>query len=663
MSNAFIVNISLTIVLLPLIVGSLAFFFGKHIGKEGTHTITITGLSVSFILSCILAKIILWGGATPVDQVLYHWASGGSLFDYNFDVGFLIDPLTSVMLLVITFVSLLVHVYSIGYMRTDPGYQRFFSYISFFTFAMLMLVTANNFLQLFFGWEAVGLASYLLIGFWFRKEAATQGSLKAFLVNRVGDFGFLLGIAVLLTLTGSLHYEVIFDQSNALATITVPLFDAWHVKAIDLICCLLFVGAMGKSAQIPLHIWLPESMEGPTPISALIHAATMVTAGIFMVSRMSPLYELSEFTLNMILILGASGALFLGLVGIAMNDIKRIVAYSTLSQLGYMMVGVGSSAYAASLFHLATHACFKAILFLGAGSVILAMHHEQNIQKMGGLKRYMPVTHTTVLIASLALCGLPPFSGFFSKESIIEAVQQSHLWAAPFAHICCVLGTFVTALYTFRSFFMVFYGVPRMEKGLEADLTESPPIITVPLVILSIPAVLMGMLCVHNWLYAVPNLFADSLFILPHHDVLAHLASHFSSVFSMMLHGIVRLPFALTLLGIFVAFVFYYWQPTWAVYLMKLMRPFKKILEIGYGFDCFNELCFVKSSRKLGECFNKFSENKLIDGYAVRGTARLVVWVSRYARLSQTGLLSHYAFSMIAGLLLLTAYLIFNLAA
>ena len=459
-----ILQLCLIIVLAPLVGSVVAGFFRKQIGRAGAHTVTIAGVGLSFILSLYVANAIIGGSQEIVNENLYTWASGGLFFPFSFHIGFLIDPLSVIMLVIVTFVSLLVHIYSIGYMVDDDGYQRFFSYISLFTFMMLMLVTANNFLQLFFGWEGVGLVSYLLIGFWYSKESAIEGSLKAFLVNRVGDFGFLLGIGLLLAYTGSLDYETVFKSATSLSTQSIELFSGHSWSLLTVTCLLLFVGAMGKSAQVPLHVWLPESMEGPTPISALIHAATMVTAGVFMVGRISPLIEYSTTALSVVLVIGATGALFTGILALVMNDIKRVVAYSTLSQLGYMMVAMGASAYSAGMFHLLTHACFKALLFLGAGSVIIGMHHEQDMRKMGGLWRKMPITYVTYIIGSLALCAIPPFAGFYSKDTIIEAAKISMTPGSGYAYFCVAIGAMVTALYTFSSFFMTFHGKPRMDK-------------------------------------------------------------------------------------------------------------------------------------------------------------------------------------------------------
>ena len=481
-----ILQCCLIIVLAPLVGSVIAGFFRNQIGKIGAHTITSGSVGLSLILSIYVAKMILTGASPTLNTNLYTWVSGGDLFPFAFHIGFLIDPLTVLMMVIVTFVSFLVHIYTIGYMADDPGYQRFFSYISLFTFMMLMLITGNNFLQLFFGWEGVGLVSYLLIGFWYEKESAIEGSLKAFLVNRVGDFGFIIGIGLVLAYAGSLDYETVFRNSSSLATQTIEIFSGHSWSVLTVICIFLFIGAMGKSAQVPLHVWLPESMEGPTPISALIHAATMVTAGVFMVARISPLIELSTTALSFILVVGATGALFTGILAIVMNDIKRVIAYSTLSQLGYMMVAMGASAYSAGLFHLTTHACFKALLFLGAGSVIMGMHHEQDMRKMGGLWRKMPITYVTFLIGSLALCAIPPFAGFYSKDTIIEAVGLSTTPGGSYAYFCVVMGAMCTAIYSFRALFMTFHGKPRMDEETLSHVHESPWVILFPLIILAI---------------------------------------------------------------------------------------------------------------------------------------------------------------------------------
>jgi NADH-quinone oxidoreductase subunit L len=524
-------------VLAPLIAAIIAGLFGRQIGRAGAHWITILGVGLSFVLSALVLKNIYWDGGPVENYTVYTWAVSDGL---QMNVGFLIDRLTALMMVVVTFVSLAVHIYTVGYMADDPGYQRFFSYIALFTFSMLMLVMSNNFLQLFFGWEAVGLVSYLLIGFWFKRESAIFANLKAFLVNRVGDFGFILGIAGVVTFAGSLDYATVFGAADNIAAQSIQVIPGMTWNAMTVVCILLFIGAMGKSAQAPLHVWLPDSMEGPTPISALIHAATMVTAGIFMVARMSPLFELSETALAVVVTIGAITAFFMGLLGVVQNDIKRIVAYSTLSQLGYMTVALGVSAYSAAIFHLMTHAFFKALLFLAAGSVIIAMHHEQDIRKMGGLKKYMPITYWTALVGSLALIGFPGSSGFFSKDALIEAVKDSH-WQGQgavywMAYLSVLLGVFVTALYSFRMFFLVFHGEERMDKETKSHLQETPWVVTGPLIALAIPAAIIG------WFTIGPILFGDffggSIVVAGNHDVLAHLGESFHGSANFLMHAL-----------------------------------------------------------------------------------------------------------------------------
>lgn len=564
------------------------------------------------------------------------------------------------MLVIVNFVSLLVHVYSIGYMADDDGYQRFFSYISLFTFMMLMLVSANNFLQLFFGWEGVGLVSYLLIGFWYQKESAIEGSLKAFLVNRVGDFGFVLGIGLIFAYSGSLDYEKVFTSANYLASQNIELFSGYSWSLITVICLLLFVGAMGKSAQVPLHVWLPESMEGPTPISALIHAATMVTAGVFMIARISPLIELSTAALSTVLVIGATGALFTGILALVMNDIKRVVAYSTLSQLGYMMVAMGASAYSAGMFHLLTHACFKALLFLGAGSVIIGMHHEQDMRKMGGLWNKMPITYVTYVIGSLALCAFPPFAGFYSKDTIIEAAQLSQIPGSSYAYFCVTAGAMVTALYTFRSLFMTFHGKPRMDEHTLSHLHESPWVVWLPLVLLAIPSIILGYVLYMPILFDTPSLLGSSIFVLPEHNVLAELAHEVSSPFASAVHAIYSLPFWITVLGAVIAWICYIAVPSIPGYLARYFSIIYSILLNKYGFDRFNELFFVKGARGLGIAFYKIGDQKLIDGAVVNGSGRLVRWFSGKGRKIQSGYIYHYATVMVFGLLAFLCWLILD---
>lgn len=645
-----IIQLCLIIVLAPLIGSLVAGLFRNQIGRVGAHTVTIAGVGLSFILSVIVATQILSGAAEIQNVNLYTWASGGALFPYAFHIGFLIDPLTSVMLVVVTFVSLLVHIYSIGYMADDDGYQRFFSYISLFTFMMLMLVTGNNFLQLFFGWEGVGLVSYLLIGFWYQKESAIEGSLKAFLVNRVGDFGFVLGIGMILAYSGSLDYETIFAGAKALSTQTIQLYTGHDWSVLTVSCLLLFVGAMGKSAQVPLHVWLPESMEGPTPISALIHAATMVTAGVFMVARISPLIEYSTTTLTVVTVIGATGALFTGILAIVMNDIKRVVAYSTLSQLGYMMVAMGVSSYSAGIFHLLTHACFKALLFLGAGSVIIAMHHEQDMRNMGGLWKKMPITYVTFVIGSLALCAIPPFAGFFSKDTIIEAAKLSEIPGSGYAYFCVSLGAMVTALYTFRALFMTFHGKPRMDKHTEEHVHESPWVVWLPLVILAIPSVIIGYILYMPMLFDTPSLLARSLFVLPEHNVMAELAKEVHSPALSALEAPMTLTFWLTVAGIILAWVCYIALPGIPAKIAHTFRWLYKVLLNKYGFDAFNDLVIVRGSKALGRFFYNTGDQKLIDGLIVNGTGHTVRWFAQKGRAFQSGYLYHYAAVMVLGL-------------
>jgi NADH-quinone oxidoreductase subunit L len=629
----------------PLFGAIVAGLFGRAVGRAGAHGVTIAGMAISTVGSAIVFFDVLSGNT--FNGSVYTWAVSGGV---SFEIGFLIDRLSATMMLVVTFVSLMVHIYTIGYMRDDPGYQRFFSYISLFTFSMLMLVMSNNFLQLFFGWEAVGLVSYLLIGFWYTRPSAIHANLKAFLVNRVGDFGFLLGIALVFVHFGTLDYLEVFAAAPDLAHATAwTTFVGWPL--ITTICLLLFIGAMGKSAQFPLHVWLPDSMEGPTPISALIHAATMVTAGIFMVARMSPLFELSETALSVVLVIGAITALFMALLGLVQNDIKRVVAYSTLSQLGYMTVALGASAYAASIFHLMTHAFFKALLFLGAGSVIIAMHHEQDMRKMGGLRRYMPITYWTALIGSLALAGIPPFAGFFSKDAIIEAVHASQLPGAGFAYFAVTAGVFITALYSFRLLFMTFHGAPRMDEHTRSHLHESPWVVTVPLVALAIPSVYAG------WAYIEPMLFGgffgDSIHVLPEHDVLAALGEGFHGVTAFMLHGLTTLPFWLAAAGIAVAWYLYMLRPELPARIRDAVWPVYVLLDQKYFMDRFNDWFFAGGARLVGRGLWRGGDIAVIDGVLVNGSARLVGWFARVAKRIQSGLVYHYAFTMIIGVFVL----------
>lgn len=639
----------------PLVGSILAGFFGKKIGRAGAHTVTIAGVAISLVASILVFMDVMKGNT--FNGTLYEWASVGSL---KFEVGFLIDTLTATMMLVVTSVSLMVHIYTIGYMEEDPGYQRFFSYISLFTFSMLMLVMSNNFLQLFFGWEAVGLVSYLLIGFWYTKPTAIYANLKAFLVNRVGDFGFLLGIGLVLAYAGSLNYADVFAKADSLVGLTFPGTD-WPLLAVACIC--LFIGAMGKSAQFPLHVWLPDSMEGPTPISALIHAATMVTAGIFMVSRMSPLFELSDIALNFILVIGAITALFMGFLGIIQNDIKRVVAYSTLSQLGYMTVALGASAYPVAIFHLMTHAFFKALLFLSAGSVIIGMHHDQDIRHMGGLWKHMPITWITSLVGSLALIGTPFFAGFYSKDSIIEAVQASHLPAAGFATFSVIAGVFITAFYTFRVYFLVFHGKERFHDVQHDDHGhddhghhhgpvqphESPWVVTLPLVLLAIPSAIIGYIAIEPLLFG--TYFDGVIKILPSHGAMVELREGFHGSTEMALHALTTLPFLLSLAGVVSAAVCYLVAPAIPAALMKAFKPLYVLLDNKYYMDKFNEVFFAGGARGLGRGLWKVGDKIIIDGFFVNGSARLVGMFSSVIRFAQSGFIYHYAFAMILGVL------------
>lgn len=645
-----ILQYCLIIVLAPLVGSAIAGLLRKQIGRAGAHTVTILGVGLSLVFSIHVAIQLFTGKASIIDQNLYTWASGGDLFPFAFHIGFLIDQLTVGMMLVVTFVSFLVHIYSIGYMSDDAGYQRFFSYISLFTFMMLMLITSNNFLQLFFGWEGVGLVSYLLIGFWYHKESANQGSLKAFIVNRVGDFGLILGIAMVLAYAGSLDYTTVFKQSGGFAHETIELFSGHHWSVITVMCLLLFVGAMGKSAQVPFHVWLPESMEGPTPISALIHAATMVTAGVFMVARMSPLFEQSPTTLSFILVIGATGALFTGIIAIVMNDIKRVVAYSTLSQLGYMMVAMGASAYSAGIFHLMTHACFKALLFLGAGSVILGMHHEQDMRKMGGLWKKMPITYVTFLIGNLALCAVPPFAGFFSKDTIIEAAKVTSIPGSGYAYFCVALGALITALYSFRSFFMTFHGKPRMDKKTFDHVHESPFVVWLPLIILAIPSVMIGYVMYMPMLFNQPALLGNSITVLPIHNSLVEISKEVTSPGETILHALHSLVFWITMAGILISWICYIALPSIPEYITHRLSWIYKILVDKYGFDWFNEHVVMNGTKGLGRFFYQVTDKAIIDGIIVNGSAKTVNWLSFKTRVMQNGYLYHYVAVMMFGL-------------
>ncbi len=648
----------LTIVLAPLAAAIIAGLFGKQIGRAGAHWITILGVGASCVLSLLVLKNMFWGEAAGENISVYTWAVTDGL---HMEVGFLVDRLTALMMCVVTFVSLMVHIYTIGYMHDDPGYQRFFSYISLFTFSMLMLVMSNNFLQLFFGWEAVGLVSYLLIGFWFKRESAIFANLKAFLVNRVGDFGFILGIAGVVMFTGSLDYATVFGQADAIAGESIEIFSGSAWNAMTVICILLFIGAMGKSAQAPLHVWLPDSMEGPTPISALIHAATMVTAGIFMVARMSPLFELSTTALAVVMTVGAITAFFMGLLGLVQNDIKRVVAYSTLSQLGYMTVALGASAYGAAIFHLMTHAFFKALLFLAAGSVIIAMHHEQDIRKMGGIKKYMPITYWTSLIGSLALIGFPGMSGFFSKDLLVEAVKESH-WAGQgavywIAYLSVLLGVFVTALYSFRMFFLVFHGKERMDEETRSHLHETPWVVTVPLILLAIPSAVIGWYTVGPVLFG--GFFGDAIVVDAAHDVLAQLGRDFwHGSMALVTHSVVTPVFWLAAAGVFTAWFLYMKRPDIPETLKNKMSGVYNLLDRKYYFDDLWIKGFAGGGRAIGDFLWKRGDETVIDGFLVNGTAKSIGRLAGVLRQIQTGYLYTYAFAMIIGLTALLAWLI-----
>jgi len=656
----------LTIVLAPLVGAILAGLAGRVIGRVGSHCVTIAGVALSCGLSIYVLKLLL-DGAPVFNDAVYTWLVSDGI---SMEVGFLVDKLSALMMVVVTFVSLCVHVYTIGYMHEDPGYQRFFAYISLFTFSMLMLVMANNFMQLFFGWEAVGVVSYLLIGFWYTRPSAIFANLKAFLVNRVGDFGFVLGIAGVAYYTGSLDYGTVFSLRDNIAANTLQIIPGTDWQAITVVCICLFIGAMGKSAQVPLHVWLPDSMEGPTPISALIHAATMVTAGIFMVARMSPLFELSETALSTVLVIGATTAFFMGLLGLVNNDIKRVVAYSTLSQLGYMTVALGVSAYAGAIFHLMTHAFFKALLFLAAGSVIIGMHHEQDMRKMGGLKKYMPITYWTCLIGSLALIGFPGTAGFFSKDALIEAVHESHIPGATYAYWCVFLGVFITAFYSFRLVFMTFHGPERFAAhgheghghdghddhahGHGGKPHESPWVVTLPLVLLAIPSLFIG------WPTIQPLLFGDyfqgAIFVADHHDVLGHLGGEFHGTLAFLLHALTQPPVYLALAGVVAAWYLYIRRPDLPGKIAAAVSPLYQLLVNKFYFDDLYQALFASGGRNLGAALWRVGDAALIDGVAVNGSARVIGWMSGILRRAQSGYLYHYAFAMIIGLSVLLAW-------
>ena len=667
MSQTIQASTLLTVALAPL-VGSLVAGIlgtqlgGAHLSRRMSHTLTILGVLVSFILSAQTLYSVVTEGAR-FNETLYTWMDVGGL---KMEIGFMVDGLTAMMMCVVTFVSLMVHIYTIGYMEEDEGYNRFFAYISLFTFSMLMLVMSNNMLQLFFGWEAVGLVSYLLIGFWFNKPSAVFANMKAFLVNRVGDFGFILGIGLIAAYAGSLNYTEVFGKAGELGTLKLPGTD-WML--VTVICIGLFVGAMGKSAQFPLHVWLPDSMEGPTPISALIHAATMVTAGIFMVARMSPLFELSDTALNLILVVGSITALFMGFLGIVQNDIKRVVAYSTLSQLGYMTVALGASAYSVAVFHLMTHAFFKALLFLGAGSVIMGLHHNQDIRWMGGVRKYMPITWITSLLGSLALIGTPFFSGFYSKDSIIEAVAASHLPAASWAHVAVLAGVFVTAFYSFRMYFLVFHGQERFDQNPDVHHDhghghdehhaphESPWVVTLPLVLLAIPSVLIGYITIEPMLFG--DFFKDAITVNHGlHPAMSELGDKFHGALAMAEHGFGTLPFALALAGVVVSYYMYMINPRVPAAIERLFKPLHTLLVNKYYLDAFNEQVLARGTRLLATGLWKGGDQGLIDGFIVNRSCHVVDRMAQFARRLQTGYLYHYALLMILGMFGLITYFV-----
>ena len=674
MSQTLSASTLLAVPLAPLIGAVLAGVFGttfggNWIGRRLSHSLCILGVFIAFVISALTLKSVAVDGAR-FNQTVYEWMVVGGL---KMEIGFLVDGLTAMMMCVVTFVSLMVHIYTIGYMEEDEGYNRFFAYISLFTFSMLMLVMSNNFLQLFFGWEAVGLVSYLLIGFWFNKPTAIFANMKAFLVNRVGDFGFILGIGLVAAYAGSLNYAEVFGKTGEIARLGFPGTD-WMLATV--ICICLFIGAMGKSAQFPLHVWLPDSMEGPTPISALIHAATMVTAGIFMVARMSPLFELSDTALSFVMVIGAITALFMGFLGIIQNDIKRVVAYSTLSQLGYMTVALGASAYSVAVFHLMTHAFFKALLFLAAGSVIIGMHHNQDIRWMGGVRKYMPITWITSLLGSLALIGTPLFAGFYSKDSIIEAVGESHLWGAGFAYFAVLAGVFVTAFYSFRLYFLVFHGKERYDQNPEANHHdaseepdphahhddhgtphESPWVVTFPLIALAIPSVVIGFLTIQPMLFS--DFFKDSIFVnLERHPAMEELAKGFHGAAEMALHGLVSLPFWLALAGVALAFYLYMVNTALPAAIRSKAEPLYQLLENKYYMDWFNENVLARGARLLGVGLWKGGDEAVIDGAIVNGSWRLIRRISGVARWVQSGYIYHYAFGMILGVFVLMTYFV-----
>lgn len=642
-----LLSIALMVMLLPLVGAIVAGLFGKKIGPKASHTITIVLVAIAFLLSCDLFVDIVIKGHPAVEGLIYHWVTSGT---FSFDIALLLDRLSATMIVIVTFISLAVHIYTIGYMSGDPGYQRFFSYVSLFTFAMLTLVLANNFLLMFFGWEGVGLVSYLLIGFWFKREAAAFGSLKAFLVNRISDIGFILAIAAVLMHFNTLNYHEVFQGIHSVVNKTMMVFPGMESSVITVICILLFIGAMGKSAQVPLHVWLPESMEGPTPISALIHAATMVTAGIYMVARMSPLFEYSPTALSLILVVGGTTCLFMGLLAVFHHDIKRVIAYSTLSQLGYMTIALGASAYDAAIFHLLTHAFFKALLFLAVGSVIVALHHEQDMRHMGGLAGRMPVTYLTFTIGAFALAAIPPFSGFYSKDAIIEAVQLSTIPGASYASFCAIAGAFITALYIFRVFFLAFHGKPNLTPECRKEVHESPWVILIPLIALAIPSVIIGEMLIGPMLFTYPRILGDSVSVLAQHDVLLQLSHDYQGTKLMALNAPRHLVFWLTILGIVTAWFFNMQAPQFAEWCKKRFSWLYWVMVHKYGFDDFNQIVIVRGTQKVGQFLYAVSDLKVIDGFVVNGAGHFIRWFASVARRMQTGFVYHYALVMVLGL-------------
>ena len=668
----------------PLVGAALAGFFGWKLGRAFAHWSAILSVAISFGASLGALWQVMHGAR--LDAEVYTWASAGN---FHLQVGFLVDRLTVTMMAVVTFVSLMVHVYTIGYMADDPGYQRFFSYIALFTFSMMMLVMANNFLQLFFGWEAVGLVSYLLIGFWFTRPTAIYANLKAFLVNRVGDFGFLLGVGTIFAVFGTLDYAPVFTNAPKIVAMTAQIIPGQDWAVISIICICLFVGAMGKSAQFPLHVWLPDSMEGPTPISALIHAATMVTAGIFMVARMSPLFELSQAALSFVVIIGAITCFFMALIAIVQYDIKRVVAYSTLSQLGYMTMALGASAYSVAIFHLMTHAFFKAVLFLGAGSVIIALHHEQDMRKMGGLRKYMPITYWTVLIGAIANAGLPPFSGFYSKDSIVEALHMSHTPGAQIAWLLALGGIFVSGLYSFRLVFFAFHGEERFAKaqhgghggdqGQDAHAAvhaketerkveepgheemhgpphESPAVVTIPLILLAIPSIFIGAMTIGPMLFG--GWFDGAI---AKTETMEEMAREFQGWAPMILHAFASVPFWLAIAGVATAWYLYILRPDLPAVIKAKAGAAADVLDHKYYFDEFNDWFFAGGARKFGAGLWTWGDRTIIDGIMVNGTARLIGWFAGVSRKLQTGYIYHYAFTMIFGVLAFLSFFWFYL--